>query len=108
MRAAETNAPEIQADYWVGGYQAYDTTISITDDTQKDYATGMIQLNTTTGVYTGLDAPFTPVQDGSLSYLPEVGEMGVLVFVGGEVPSIQNGDNATLTPVSAEDPLLCL
>lgn len=66
----------------------------------------MIQLNTTTGVYTGLEAPFTPVQDGSLSYLPDVGEMGMLVFMGGEVPSIQNGENATFTPVSDQDPLI--
>lgn len=58
----------------------------------------MIQLNTTTGEYAALPAPFTPVQEGALTYIP-VGEMGILVYVGGEVPSIQNGINATLTPV---------
>ncbi len=60
----------------------------------------MIQLNTTTGEYTLLDAPFTPVQEGSLSYLP-YGEMGILVFIGGEVPSDWNAVDPTMTPVSA-------
>ena len=59
----------------------------------------MIQFNRTTGTLTQLDAPFTPVQQGTLLYLP-VGEKGVLVFVGGEVPSIKDGISATLTPVS--------
>ncbi|KAJ5937351.1 hypothetical protein N7454_004651 [Penicillium verhagenii] len=96
VNGANTNAPAIQAAYWVGGYQASDTTTTITDSTMN-YASGMIQLNTTTGIYTSLAAPFTPVQDGSLSYIP-VGDMGILVYIGGEVPSIQNGINATLTP----------
>ncbi|KAB8264201.1 hypothetical protein BDV32DRAFT_135551 [Aspergillus pseudonomiae] len=93
---AYVDAPQIQAAYWVGGYQDSDTTPAITDKT-VDYATGMIQFNTTTGTFTQFDAPFTPVQQGALVYLP-VGEKGILVFVGGEVPSIQNGINATLTP----------
>ncbi|KAE8379096.1 hypothetical protein BDV26DRAFT_176784 [Aspergillus bertholletiae] len=93
---AYVDVPQIQAAYWVGGYQNSDTTPAITDKT-VDYATGMIQFNTTTGTFTQLDAPFTPVQQGALVYVP-VGEMGILVFVGGEVPSIQNGINATLTP----------
>lgn len=93
---AYVDAPQIQAAYWVGGYQDSDTTPAITDKT-VDYATGMIQFNTTTGTFTQLDAPFTPVQQGALVYLP-VGEKGILVFVGGEVPSIQKGINATLTP----------
>ncbi|KAE8313114.1 hypothetical protein BDV41DRAFT_564630 [Aspergillus transmontanensis] len=93
---AYVDAPQIQAAYWVGGFQNRDTTPAITDST-VDYATGMIQFNTTTGTFTQLDAPFTPVQQGALVYLP-IGEKGVLVFVGGEVPSIQNGINATLTP----------
>ncbi|KAE8163035.1 hypothetical protein BDV40DRAFT_264045 [Aspergillus tamarii] len=93
---AYANVPEIQAAYWVGGFQNRDTTPAITDST-VGYATGMIQFNTTTGTLTQLDAPFTPVQQGALVYLP-AGEMGVLVFVGGEVPSIKDGINATLTP----------
>ncbi|KAF9894833.1 hypothetical protein FE257_004454 [Aspergillus nanangensis] len=93
---AYTNAPDIQAAYWLGGYQSSDTTLSITDKT-VDYAAGMIQFNTTTGVFTQLDAPFTPVQQGALVYIP-VGEQGILVYVGGEVPSVQEGINATLTP----------
>lgn len=97
-RIAYVDAPQIQAAYWVGGFQNSDTTPAITDST-VDYATGMIQFNTTTGTFTQLDAPFAPVQQGALVYLP-IGEKGVLVFVGGEVPSIQNGINATLTPVS--------
>ncbi|KAJ5266977.1 Kelch-type beta propeller [Penicillium angulare] len=96
VNGANTNAPQIQAAYWVGGYQDSDTTVTITDST-VNYAKGMIQLNTTTGIYTSLEAPFTPVQDGSLSYIP-VGEMGILVYVGGEIPSIQDGINATLVP----------
>jgi hypothetical protein len=96
----KANAPKIQAAYWVGGYQASDTTVSITDST-KNYASGMIQLNTTTGEYVALSAPFTPVQEGALAYIP-VGEMGILLYVGGEVPSIQNGINATLTPVCTQ------
>ncbi|KAE8141236.1 hypothetical protein BDV38DRAFT_268517 [Aspergillus pseudotamarii] len=93
---AYANAPEVQAVYWVSGFQNSDITPAITDNTVS-YATGMIQCNTTTGTLTQLDAPFTPVQQGTLLYLP-VGEKGVLVFVGGEVPSIKDGINATLTP----------
>ncbi|KAJ5907096.1 uncharacterized protein N7473_004012 [Penicillium subrubescens] len=65
----KANAPKIQAAYWVGGYQASDTTVSITDST-KNYVSGMIQLNTTTGEYVALSAPFTPVQEGALTYIP--------------------------------------
>lgn len=61
----------------------------------------MIQLNTTTGQYTSLNSPYNAVQEGSLSYVP-VGDMGILVYIGGEVPSIQDGVNATLTSVSFE------
>ncbi|KAE8422773.1 hypothetical protein BDV36DRAFT_309790 [Aspergillus pseudocaelatus] len=93
---AYANAPEVQAAYWVGGFQNSDTTPAITDST-VNYATGMIQFNTTTGTLTQLDAPFTPVQQGALVYLP-VGGKGILVFVGGEVPSIKDGINASLTP----------
>lgn len=95
---ADTNAPDIQAAYWVGGYQDSDTTVTITDSTEV-FSTEMIQLNTTTGEYTSLDPPFPAVQEGSLSYLP-VGELGILVYIGGEVPSIPDGVNVTLTSVS--------
>ncbi|CAI7613056.1 unnamed protein product [Penicillium bialowiezense] len=90
-----TNAPAIQAGYWIGGYQASGTTASITDST-KNYATGLIQLNTTTGLYTSLDGPYEAVEEGSLSYVP-VGDMGILVYIGGDVPSIKNGINATMS-----------
>ncbi|KAL2863953.1 putative cell wall anchored protein [Aspergillus lucknowensis] len=93
---AHVDVPEIQAAYWIGGYQSSDTTLSITDDT-KVYATGMIQFNTTTQEFSLLDAPFTPVQEGALVHIP-VGELGVLVYFGGEVPSVQSGTNAELTP----------
>ncbi|KAL4751807.1 hypothetical protein BDW72DRAFT_202862 [Aspergillus terricola var. indicus] len=95
---AYVNVPELQAAYWLGGYQSRDTTPSITDDT-KTYATGMIQFNTTTEVYTLLDAPFTPVQQGALVYLPTLYE-GVLLYFGGEVPSVQDGIDAQLSPNS--------
>ncbi|KAJ5357420.1 hypothetical protein N7541_004578 [Penicillium brevicompactum] len=90
-----TNAPAIQAGYWIGGYQGSGTTVSITDST-KDYATGLIQLNTTTGMYTSLDGPYEAVEEGSLSYVP-VGDMGILVYIGGDVPSIKDGINATMS-----------
>ncbi|KAL4756222.1 uncharacterized protein BDW70DRAFT_18822 [Aspergillus foveolatus] len=57
----------------------------------------MIQFNTTTGEYAVLDAPFTPVHEGALVYLP-VNRMGALLFFGGEVPSVQEGIDAELTP----------
>lgn len=93
-----TNAPQIQAGYWIGGYRASGTTTTITDST-KEYATGLIQLNTTTGIYTSLDGPYEAVEEGSLSYVP-VGDMGILVYIGGDVPSIKDGINATMTSVS--------
>lgn len=96
-----TNAPAIQAGYWIGGYQGSGTTASITDST-KDYATGLIQLNTTTGMYTSLDGPYEAVEEGSLSYVP-IGDMGILVYIGGDVPSIKDGINATMSSVSFED-----
>ncbi|KAL4814748.1 hypothetical protein BDW67DRAFT_165117 [Aspergillus spinulosporus] len=95
---AYVNVPELQAAYWLGGYQSRDTTPSITDDT-KTYATGMIQFNTTTEVYTLLDAPFMPVQQGALVYLPTL-YRGVLLYFGGEVPSVQDGIDAQLSPNS--------
>ncbi|CAG7959708.1 unnamed protein product [Penicillium olsonii] len=90
-----TNAPRIQAGYWIGGYRASGTTAAITDST-REYATGLIQLNTTTGIYTSLDGPYEAVEEGSLSYVP-VGDMGILVYIGGDVPSIKDGINATMT-----------
>ncbi|KAL2833737.1 hypothetical protein BDW59DRAFT_138116 [Aspergillus cavernicola] len=96
LSGAYVDVPEIQSAYWLGGYQDSDTSPSITDDT-KNYATGMIQFNTTSEEFTQLRAPFTPVEEGALVYIP-IGELGILVFFGGEVPSIQNGIDAELTP----------
>lgn len=93
-----TNAPAIHAGYWIGGYRASGTTASITDAT-KEYAKGLIQLNTTTGDYTSLDGPYNAVEEGSLSYVP-VGDKGILVYIGGDVPSIADGINATMSSVS--------
>ncbi|KAL4739023.1 hypothetical protein BDV11DRAFT_215509 [Aspergillus similis] len=93
---AYADAPEIQAAYWIGGYQDSNTTTSITDGTKK-YASGMIQFNKTTEEFVVFDAPFTPVQDGTLVFLP-VNRMGALLFFGGEVPSVQEGIDAELTP----------
>ncbi|KAJ0419206.1 hypothetical protein BJY00DRAFT_286482 [Aspergillus carlsbadensis] len=93
---AHVNAPELQAAYWVGGYQSSDTTSSITDDT-KVYTTVMLQFNTTTGELIQLDAPFTPVQEGALVYIPNR-RLGALIYFGGEVPSEQSGTDAILTP----------
>ncbi|KAL3433351.1 hypothetical protein BDV09DRAFT_205396 [Aspergillus tetrazonus] len=96
IRTAYADAPEIQAAYWIGGYQDSNTTTSITDSTKK-YASGMIQFNTTTEEYVVLDAPFTPLQEGALVYLP-VNSMGALLFFGGKVPSVREGIDAELTP----------
>ncbi|KAL4781755.1 hypothetical protein BJX76DRAFT_369608 [Aspergillus varians] len=96
LGGAYVDAPESQAAFWIGGYQSRDTTSSITDET-KTYSTGMIQFNTTTEEFSLLESPFTPVQEGALVYLP-VGGQGVLIFFGGEVPSIQDGIDAELTP----------
>lgn len=96
---AYTEARNIQAAYWVGGFQDSSTTLAITNNTQQTYATGMIQLNTTTQIFTPLDAPFTPVQEGALLYLP-VGEMGILLFLGGDTPSVQASTNVKLSSVS--------
>lgn len=98
--AAYTEARAIQAAYWVGGFQDKSTTLSITDKTEAIYAKGMIQFNTTTQQFTALEAPFAPVQEGALLYLP-VGEMGILVFIGGDTPSVQDGSDIELTAVSA-------
>ncbi|KAE8394107.1 hypothetical protein BDV23DRAFT_179911 [Aspergillus alliaceus] len=89
---AYADAPQIQAAYWVGFIKT-----AILRPPSPIYTTGMIQFNTTTGTFTQFDAPFTPVQRGALVCVP-VGEKGALVFVGGEVPSVQKGINATLTP----------
>lgn len=99
-----TNAPAIQAGFWIGGYRASGTTASITDST-RDYAAGMIQLNTTTGQYTALDGPYEAVEEGSLSYVP-VGDKGILVYIGGDVPSIKDGINATMSAVRVDDPCM--
>ncbi|QQK47050.1 Kelch-type beta propeller [Penicillium digitatum] len=56
----------------------------------------MIQLNTTAGQYTSLDGPYKAVEEGSLSFVP-VGDRGILVYIGGDVPSIQDGINATMS-----------
>ncbi|KAL2840940.1 hypothetical protein BJX68DRAFT_278857 [Aspergillus pseudodeflectus] len=82
----------------VGGYQSSNTTPSITDNT-KEHTTVMLQFNTTTGEFSQLDAPFTPVQEGALVYVPNR-RLGTLIYFGGEVPSEQTGIDATLTPVS--------
>lgn len=63
------------------------------------YGTGMLQFNTTTQEFTSLDAPVTPVQEGALLYIP-VGEMGLLVFIGGDTPSVKDGTDAKLYAVS--------
>ncbi|KAL2783093.1 hypothetical protein BJX66DRAFT_349881 [Aspergillus keveii] len=93
---AHVNVPDLQAAYWVGGYQSHNTTPSFTDDT-KEYTTVMLQFNTTTGEFSQLDAPFTPVQEGALVYIPNR-RLGTLIYFGGEVPSEQSGTDATLTP----------
>lgn len=105
IRTAYADAPEIQAAYWIGGYQDSNTTTSITDKTKK-YASGMIQFNTTTEEYVVLDAPFTPLQEGALVYLP-VNRMGALLFFGGEIPSVREGIDAELTPVRVLSSFTC-
>lgn len=99
-----TNAPAIQAGFWKGGYRASGTTASITDST-KEYGTGLIQLHTTTGQYPSLDGPYEAVLEGSLSYVP-VGDGGILVYIGGDVPSIKDGINATMSSVSFGNPCI--
>lgn len=59
----------------------------------------MIQYNTTTGGFTQLDAPFTPVQNGALAHIP-VGDYGVLVFFGGETPASADAVNTSLSSVN--------
>ncbi|OXV06242.1 hypothetical protein Egran_05990 [Elaphomyces granulatus] len=78
------NVRTMQSAFWVGGYQSSETTTEITGPGNK-YVEGMIQFNTTTGNFTQLDAPFTPVQNGALVHIP-VGDSGVLVYFGGETP----------------------
>lgn len=95
---AYTDAPDIQAAFWLGGYQSSDTSPLYDDDT-KSYSDKMYQLNTTTGQFTMLDPPYTAVEQGALVFLP-FGDEGSLVFMGGEVPSIAKGANATLSSVS--------
>ncbi|GIK03408.1 hypothetical protein Aspvir_007477 [Aspergillus viridinutans] len=89
----------MDSSFWVGGYQDRDTTPAITDQS-KVYADGMIAFNTTSGEFRQLSAPFSPVQNGALVYV-SVGE-GLLVYVGGETPSVADGVNATMTPNSWE------
>ncbi|CEL10528.1 hypothetical protein ASPCAL13646 [Aspergillus calidoustus] len=86
----------------VGGYQSSNSTPSITDDT-KEHTTVMLQFNTTTGEFSQLDAPFTPVQEGALVYIPNR-RLGTLIYFGGEVPSEQSGIDATLTPDNFAQP----
>ncbi|XHG06160.1 hypothetical protein AWENTII_009365 [Aspergillus wentii] len=93
---ASVDARDVQSAFWVGGYSDSSTTPAITDST-RDYSPNMLQFNTTTGELGQLDAPFAPVQNGGLVYIP-AGKSGILVFMGGETPSIANGINATLTP----------
>ncbi|RAK80039.1 uncharacterized protein BO72DRAFT_27003 [Aspergillus fijiensis CBS 313.89] len=88
------NVPELQSAYWLGGYQDSSTTTAITDS-RRMYATSMVEFNTTTGEIAEIESPVTPVQDGALVYIP-VGEKGLLVFLGGETPSMVNGTNATM------------
>ena len=47
-----------------------------------------------------LDSPYTAVEQGALVFLP-FGDEGILVFMGGEVPSIAKGANATLSSVGS-------
>ena len=101
--AAYANAPGVQGAFWVGGYQSSDTTPDITDDT-RTYAKGMIALNTTTQDFVRLDAPFAPVQNGAMVFLP-VGPQGVLVYFGGEVPSKDSGTDLETAIVSQEMPV---
>lgn len=95
---AYANAPDVAGAFWVGGFQSSDTTPDITDDTLS-YASGMIALNTTTQDFVRLDAPFAPVQNGAMLFLP-VGAQGVLVYFGGEVPSKDSGIDLRMTVVS--------
>ncbi|GFG17388.1 hypothetical protein IFM5058_08449 [Aspergillus udagawae] len=92
-----SNVPRLQSSFWVGGFQDRDTTPAITDQSRA-YADGMIAFNTTSGEFRQLSAPFTPVQNGALVYVP-VGD-GVLVYMGGETPSVADGVNATMVPNS--------
>ena len=96
---AYTDAPDVQAAFWLGGYQSSDTSPLYDDDT-KSYSDKMYQLNTTTGQFTMLDSPYTAVEQGALVFLP-FGDEGILVFMGGEVPSIAKGANATLSSVGS-------
>ncbi|EEP76020.1 conserved hypothetical protein [Uncinocarpus reesii 1704] len=99
VKGAYVNAPRIQSAYWIGGYQSNDTSLAI--GSELIFAKGMIQLNTTTGELKELDSPFPGVQQGALVYVP-VGELGILVFMGGEVPSVTSevGAKINYTPNS--------
>ncbi|KAF4769582.1 hypothetical protein HAV15_011346 [Penicillium sp. str.  len=67
-----TNAPAIQAGFWIGGYRA-----SVHSSRWA------------------LDGPYEAVEEGSLSYVP-VGDKGI-VYIGGDVPSIKDGINVTMS-----------
>ncbi|PGH11406.1 hypothetical protein AJ79_04907 [Helicocarpus griseus UAMH5409] len=95
---AHVNVSSIQSAFWIGGYQDSDTTPDIKDKT-KIYTDDMIQFNTTSGALTQIESPITPVEQGALVHLP-IGELGILIYFGGEVPSTRNGIGATLTPNS--------
>ncbi|KAA8645014.1 uncharacterized protein ATNIH1004_009225 [Aspergillus tanneri] len=103
LGGAYVNAPAIQSAFWLGGYQSSDTTETITDESLH-YLDKMIKLNTTTGQVTEVSALSNPVQQGALVYIP-VGELGILVFMGGEVPSDKTGVDLTYTPVTPHEPM---
>lgn len=52
----------------------------------------MLVFNTTTQEASQVNAPFAPVQNGALVYLP-YGDEGVLLFFGGENPSAVTGQH---------------
>lgn len=89
QQAANINVPAIEGAFWIGGFHSSGITTTGGDQTQ-DYAVGMLGFNTTTQVATQLDAPFAPVQEGALQYLP-YGDQGLLVYLGGETPSGLSG-----------------
>ncbi|QIX01679.1 hypothetical protein AMS68_007196 [Peltaster fructicola] len=79
------NVPDRQNAYYVGGYQDSTTSKTITDGL-KHFATKMIAFNTTSASPNTLSAPFLPVQNGAVTYLP-YGKAGSLLYFGGETPS---------------------
>lgn len=83
---AYTDAPEIQAGFWIGGLRNNITTEAIIDDANI-YPRGLLIFNTTTMEMRNMtDLPFGPTQHGALEYLPSDLNMGTLVYLGGERP----------------------